>query len=63
MSVEVEPGDVPRFSAPRELFRHAIEDFDVTPDGRRIIARRPADGDVNKALVVLTDWTRLLPAP
>jgi serine/threonine protein kinase len=63
MSVDVEPGEVPRFSAPRELFRHAIEDFDVTPDGRRFVARRPADGDVSKPLVVLTNWTRLLAAP
>jgi Tol biopolymer transport system component len=61
MSVEVAPGAVPRFSAPRELFRMALEDFDVTPDGQRILGLRPADADVNKPLTLISDWTRLHP--
>jgi Tol biopolymer transport system component len=56
MAVAVEPGAVPRFSAPRELFRHPTDDFDVTPDGQRIVALHPADSDVDKPLVVLTRW-------
>ena len=58
MSVEVEPGAVPRFSAPHELFRHPMEDFDVAPDGARVVGRRPADGDVGKPLTVITNWTQ-----
>ncbi|HET6373490.1 MAG TPA: protein kinase [Candidatus Polarisedimenticolia bacterium] len=61
MAVEVEPGEAPRFSAPRELFRHAIESFDVTPDGQRIVGRRPADADVSKPLTLISRWTELLP--
>jgi len=61
MSVEVEPGDAPRFSAPRELFRHPIETFDVTPDGQRFVGRRPADGDASKPLTLIENWTQLVP--
>jgi len=61
MSVEVEPGEVPRFSAPRELFRHAVENFDVAPDGQRIVGLRPADGDVSKPLTVISSWPSLIP--
>jgi len=61
MSVEVEPGEVPRFSAPRELFRHAVENFDVAPDGQRIVGLRPADGDVSKPLTVIASWPSLIP--
>jgi Tol biopolymer transport system component len=56
MSAPVEPGDVPRFGAPRELFRHPTEDFAVTPDGQRIVALHPADSDLDKPLMVLTNW-------
>ncbi len=61
MVVEVEPGEVPRFSAPRELFRHPIEDFDVTPDGQRIVGLRPADGDRSKPLSLIENWTQRIP--
>jgi hypothetical protein len=61
MSVEVEPGEVQRFSAPRELFRHPIENFDVTPDGQRIVGLRRADGDVGKPLTVIANWTQRIP--
>ncbi len=60
LAVEVEPGEVPRFSAPRELFRHPIEDFDVTPDGQRVVGRRPGDSDVSKPLTLISNWTRLI---
>jgi len=61
MSVEVEPGDAPRFSAPRELFRHPIEGFDVAPDGQRFVGLRAADGDVSKPLTLIENWTQLAP--
>jgi len=61
MSVEVESGDVPRFSAPRELLRQTIESYDVTPDGQRIVVLRPSDGDVAKPLTILTNWTQRIP--
>ena len=56
MVVAVEPGDVPRFSAPRELFRPAIVRFDVTHDGQRIVGLRPADIDANRPLTLITNW-------
>ena len=61
MSVEVAPGAVPRFSAPRELFRQAIDDFDVSPDGQRFVALRPSDSDLDRPLTLITNWTRKLP--
>ncbi len=61
MTVEVEPGEVPRFSAPLELLRHPIEDFDVTPDGERIVGLRAADSDVGKPLTLISSWTQLIP--
>jgi len=62
MSVAVEPGPVPRFGAPAELFRHPTNDFDVTPDGQRIVALHPADSNIDKPLVVLTRWRQRMPA-
>ncbi len=56
MTVAVEPGPAPRFGPPRELFRHAMANFDVTPDGQRIVALHPADSDIDKPLIVLTNW-------
>ncbi len=61
MVVAVEPGDVPRFSAPRELFRHAIASFDITPDGQRIVGLRPADTDANKPLTLIANWAERMP--
>jgi len=57
----VEPGEAPRFSAPRELFRQPIEDFDVSPDGQHLFARRLADGDLGQPLTVIANWTQLAP--
>ncbi|MBI3447296.1 MAG: protein kinase [Acidobacteria bacterium] len=61
MVVDVEPGDVPRFSTPRELFRQAMESFDVTPDGQRVVALRPADSDVTRPLTLALGWPQLVP--
>ena len=61
MSVEVTPGAVPRFSPARELFRQPIEDYDVTPDGKRFVALRPSDSDLNRPLTLVTSWTTLVP--
>ena len=45
-----------RFAAAEELFRHPTDDFDVAPDGQRIVALHPADSDLDKPLIVLTGW-------
>ena len=60
--VEVTPGAVPRFSAPRELFRQEpFESYDVTPDGQRLVALRSADSDRDRPLTLVTSWTERLP--
>jgi Tol biopolymer transport system component len=56
MVVDVTPGDVPRFSQPRELFRQAIQSFDVTPDGKTFVVLRPSDSDLERPLMLMTDW-------
>jgi Tol biopolymer transport system component len=61
MVVDVEPGDPPRFSTPRELFRQAMNSFDVTPDGQRIVALRPADTDLTRPLTLVLNWPLALP--
>ncbi|HKY34204.1 MAG TPA: protein kinase [Candidatus Polarisedimenticolia bacterium] len=61
MAVEVEPGPAPRFSAPRELFRHAVADLDVSPDGQAILGLRPSDSDLNKPLSLISGWPQALP--
>ena len=57
MVVDVEPGDAPRFSAPRELFRQTMDSFDVAPDGQHIIAKRAADSEVTSPLTLISNWT------
>jgi hypothetical protein len=54
--VEVEPGTVPRFSSPKELFREPVQSFDVTPDGQHFVALRAADDAENRPLTLITDW-------
>jgi Tol biopolymer transport system component len=56
MAVEVEPGTVPRFSSPKELFREPVQSFDVTPDGQHFVALRAADDAENRPLTLITDW-------
>jgi Tol biopolymer transport system component len=63
MSVEVTPGDVPRFSPANEIFRQAIDDFDVSPDGQTFVALRPSDSDLNRPLTLITNWSQRLRAP
>jgi Tol biopolymer transport system component len=60
MAVAVEPGEVPRFGAPVELFRRPIASFDVFPDGQQFVGQYFADsGDTPFTLI--TNWTSLLP--
>ena len=61
MAVEVEPGEVPRFSPPRELFRQPIESFDVTPDGQTLRRAAPRRQRPDRPLTLVTGWTQLLP--
>ena len=61
MAVDVEPGAVPRFSAPHELFRVSTEDYDVTPDGQRFIVATFAASATDKPLTLITHWPSRLP--
>ena len=60
MAITVESGTVPHFSAPRELFREPIEDFDAAPDGQHFVVLRAADSDGNRPLTLVTHWPQLL---
>ena len=63
MVVDVEPGEVPRFSAPRELFRFPADSFDVSPDGQRFAVSSFTDGGVDKPLTLVTGWTQRMAKP
>jgi Tol biopolymer transport system component len=56
MAVDVVSDAVPHFSTPHEVFRQAIDTFDVSPDGQTFIALRPSDSDVNRPLTLVTHW-------
>ena len=60
MAVAVEPGDVPSFATPVELFRRVLGGFDVTPDGQRFVGLVLADGG-DAPLTIVTGWTDALP--
>jgi Tol biopolymer transport system component len=60
-AVEVEPSEVPRFSAPRELFRYPLENYGVAPDGSRFVVLRRGEGGAGKPLTLITDWPSRLP--
>ena len=60
MVVEVEPGEVPRFSVPRLLFRSAIQDFDVAADGESFVAARLTNRGSGDAFRLVTHWPQLL---
>jgi eukaryotic-like serine/threonine-protein kinase len=60
-AVAVEPGEVPRFSAPRELFRFPLESYDVAPDGQRFVVLRRGEGGSGRPLTLVTSWTARLP--
>ncbi len=61
MAVAVTPGEVPSFSAPYELFREPMENFDAAPDGQHFVALRSADTATNRPLTLVTNWPQLLP--
>jgi Tol biopolymer transport system component len=61
MAVDVEPGDVPRFSAPHELFRVPAENYDVSPDGQRFVTATFAASATDKPLTLITHWISRLP--
>ena len=63
VSIDVEPGEVPRFSAPRELFRFPADSFDVSPDGQRFAVSSFTDGGVDKPLTLITGWTQRMGKP
>jgi Tol biopolymer transport system component len=63
MVVDVEPGEVPRFSAPRELFRLPADSFDVSPDGQRFAISSFTDGGDDKPLTLVTGWTQRMGKP
>jgi Tol biopolymer transport system component len=60
MAVAVEPGEVPSFATPVELFRRVLGGYDVTPDGERFVGLVLASGG-DAPLTLVTDWTRALP--
>jgi hypothetical protein len=60
MSVDVEPGAVPRFSVPRELFRFPADGYEVAPDGQRFVVASFGEGDPNKPLTLITSWPQLM---
>ncbi|HSE64965.1 MAG TPA: protein kinase [Thermoanaerobaculia bacterium] len=60
MSVEVEPGAVPRFSAPREIFRFPADGYEVAPDGQRFVVATLGEGDPDKPLTLITSWPQLM---
>jgi Tol biopolymer transport system component len=60
MVVDVEPGEVPRFSVPRLLFRSVLTDFDVAPDGESFVATRLTDRGAGEAFRLVTHWPSLL---
>jgi Tol biopolymer transport system component len=63
MAVDVEPGTVPRFGTPRELFRFPADGYEVAPDGQRFVVASVGGGDPDKPLSLLTNWPHLMPKP
>ena len=61
MAVDVEPGAVPRFGTPRELFRFPADGYEVAPDGQRFVVASLGGGDPDKPLSLLTNWPHLMP--
>ncbi|MGE0640210.1 MAG: protein kinase [Thermoanaerobaculia bacterium] len=60
LAVDVVPGESPRFAAPRELFRQAIDRFDAAPDGQSFVALRPSDSDKGRPLSLILNWPAAL---
>jgi len=62
MSVEVTPGDPPRFGSPRRIFAgpldfFTIHSFDLTPSEDRFVVHTP---DLGGELTVLLNWPSVL---
>ena len=60
MSVDVQPGAVPQFSPPRELFRFPADSYEVAPDGQRFVVASVGGGDPDKPLSLITNWPQLM---
>jgi len=60
MAVDVEPGAVPRFGTPRELFRFPADGFEVAPDGQKFVVASLGGGDPDKPMTLLTGWPQLM---
>jgi eukaryotic-like serine/threonine-protein kinase len=60
MAVDVEPGSVPRFGTPRELFRFPIDGYEVAPDGQKFVLASLGGGDPNKPMTLITGWPQLM---
>ena len=60
MSVDVEPGAVPRFGTPRELFRFPADGYEVAPDGQKFVVSSLGGGDPDKPMSVITGWPHLM---
>jgi Tol biopolymer transport system component len=60
MAVDVEPGAVPGFGTPRELFRFPADGFEVAPDGQKFVVASLGGGDPDKPLSLITNWPRLI---
>jgi Tol biopolymer transport system component len=60
MAVDVEPGAVPRFGTPRELFRFPADGFEVAPDGQKFVVASFGGGDPDKPLSLITNWPQLM---
>ncbi len=60
MAVDVEPGTVPRFGTPRELFRFPIDGYEVAPDGQKFVLASLGGGDPAKPMTVISGWPQLM---
>ena len=60
MAVDVEPGAVPRFGTPRELFRFPMDGYEVAPDGQKFVLARLGGGDPEKPMTVIIGWPQLM---
>lgn len=60
MAVAVEPGAVPRFGTPRELFRFPVDQYEVAPDGQKFVVSSLGGGDPEKPMTLITSWPQLM---
>jgi dipeptidyl aminopeptidase/acylaminoacyl peptidase len=60
MAVDVEPGAVPRFGTPRELFRFPVDGYEVAPDGQKFVLASLGGADPSKPMTLITRWPQLM---